>query len=137
MKLAVAQIDSTTTSDVMVSARLHVAVERDVDRPADNDRDEPTMLALVNPEGPGSGLRVADARHDALVGGRTAHAVDDDVVALVLEQADRLIGVALLSGLRRCESCGREHDARRRYCCCHAPACAHDSLHSVVCLVFV
>src|SRR5437899_3163646 len=137
MKLAVAQIDSATTSDVMVSVWLHVAVERLVDRSANDDRDEPTMRALVNPEGPGLRLGVADAGDNALIGRRTADPVDDDVVALVLKQADRLIGIVLLSGFRRCEPCWREHDARRRYRCCHTPACAHDSLHSVVCLAIV
>jgi hypothetical protein len=37
-----------------------VAVQRYVDRPADDDGDKPTMLALINPECPGLRLRVAD-----------------------------------------------------------------------------
>src|SRR6476620_11297883 len=116
-----------------------VAVERHVYRPVDYNGDESALLALADPERPGLCLRIADAGDGALVEWRIADSVDDDVVALVLEHADRLVSVGALSlsGLRRGDSCGREHDARRRYRCCHTPACAHDSLHSVICLVTV
>src|SRR6478609_2957914 len=79
-----------------------VAVQRYVDRPADHDGDQAALPALANPERPGLGLRIADARDDALVEGGIADAVDDDVVALILKHADRLIGVAVLGRLRRC-----------------------------------
>src|SRR5690349_21497099 len=111
---------------------LYVAVQCHVDRPADDDGDEATALALVHPEGSGLRLRVANARDETLVQRCIPDPIDDDVVTLVLQSGDRLVRVALLGGLRRGEPGRREHDAHRRYRCCHTPACAHDSLHSVV-----
>ena len=114
-----------------------VAVQRYVYRSADDDGNKPTILALAHPERPGLRLRVADAGDDALVDRRIADAVDDDVVALILQRSDRLLCVAGLDGLRHCGPAGANTTLSRRYCCCHTPACAHDSLHSFVCLVFV
>jgi hypothetical protein len=85
VKLAVAQIDSASASDVACSTRqLYVAVQRYIDRPADDDCDQAAMLTLINPERPGLLLRVSDAGDDALVDRRIADAVDDDVIAFVL-----------------------------------------------------
>ena len=63
--------------------------------------------------------------------------VDDDVVA-PSSSAHRslLVGVAGWRWFCCCyPSRWRKYDACRRYCCCHTPARAHDSLHSFVCLV--
>ena len=160
MKLAVAQFDSTTavTSRVAPTSSsfdrlggfgspapklislskpgFRVAVQRHVYRSADDDGDEPTLLSFADPERPGLRLRIADAGDDALIDRRISDTVDDDVVALILQSSDRLVGVPLWVGSAIASPAAR---ARRPppLCCCHTPACAHDSLHSVVCLVFV
>src|SRR4051812_33228636 len=96
-------VTANASAAAKIAARmnpLYVAVQCHVDRSADDDRDQSALPAFTHPERSGLRLRIANAGDDALVERCASHAVDYHVVALVLEEPDLLIGIALLSGFR-------------------------------------